>query len=107
MVADQPAMIMVYVIMAMAVIMAMVVVMVLCDVKELRLDIENAFEVEGVALQNFGDWHRATLGAVQPTQPPSDNSRLLSRSTAKANSLDSSTKWPSQGASTQNPLVTP
>src|SRR5580704_15177893 len=50
--------------MTLAVIMMMVVLV--CRFEEMRLDGENALEVERIALQHFSNRQRAALRAVQP-----------------------------------------
>ena len=51
--------------MPMAVVVIMLVVMVV-DGEELRLDVEDAVEVEGAPLQHFVDFDVAAIGAMQP-----------------------------------------
>ena len=52
-------------VMVVTVVMIMVVVMMIA-VQELRLDLQDAVEVEGVAAQHFRQRDGAALGLVQP-----------------------------------------
>ena len=63
----QPAMMVVMIaIMVMIVVMIMIMLVLFLGLKERRLDVEDAVEVEGVAAEHFGDVDLGVLGAVQP-----------------------------------------
>ena len=68
----QPAMVVrVIVVMRMVVIVAVVVRVVVmivtaAGVEKLRFEIQNAVEIEGIAMQNLGERHRTALGAMKP-----------------------------------------
>ena len=46
-------------------VMMIVVPMIVATLKELRLDVEDAVEIEGVAVEHLGDRDRAALGAME------------------------------------------
>src|SRR5204863_278456 len=53
-------------IMPVVMVVIMVMVLVIITFEKIRLDIENAIEIEGVASQHFHKRDLATLGPVQP-----------------------------------------
>ena len=63
----QPAVRMAVVVMMviMAVVMIMIVIMIVADLEKLRLDLQNAVEIERAALQHILELHLAALGAMQ------------------------------------------